>query len=417
MTDYQISNGNIQMMIRDTGGSVEFWVLTGRSTYNHQQTYSYEVDGVGSSVLQFDMNARGSWQRVTTVYPSYRQNVRFTMYNTGLGFPTRDFWQWIERARRPDPPGAPYFAEITQDTIHTAFNFGYDGGMAIDAAQIWVSDDPNSIKWLIDNTYDHYVDNLQSRIWYYFWGRTHNPLGWSDFGPRSQARTDGVPDAPTTPQLTNLADSSVHVNYDFTGWDGGTPILEWQVAYGTDPDTPQSFQSGVNIDISGLLPNTTYYFWGRGRNALGWGFYSARASVKTLGPPAAPSSVDLSSPTATTVKVSFEVNADNGKPIDAYQIGYSKTSDAPTDYFDLADVSGTVTDLEPGTLYYFWARAHNEYGWGAPSLVAKTAQTTAGAWINVAGVWRQAVPYVKVDGVWQPAQVWAKIAGVWKATI
>jgi hypothetical protein len=144
VTDYDFRNGNITMRIRDVDQQVvELWVLTDRATYNHDQLFSYQVNGVDSPRIKFDMNNRGSWQYITTITPNYRQNVRFTMYGAGIGFNTADFWQWIERARVPDPPGAPYFGEVTTTTIHTAFDYGYDGGMGIDDAEIWYSDDPN----------------------------------------------------------------------------------------------------------------------------------------------------------------------------------------------------------------------------------------------------------------------------------
>lgn len=416
MTDYIAQNGNIQMMIRDYGDHVDLLVLTDRATFNHDQLYSYEVNGVASGNIKFDMNARGSWQYITTIYPSYRQNVRFTMVGARIGFPTYDFWQWIERARIPDPPGAPYFAEISADTIHVAFNYGYDGGMGIDAAEIWYSDDPNGAKWAVGGN-NAWIGGLHGRTTYYFWSRVHNPLGWSGWSGRTAAATDGIPDPPNPPQISAITDNKVHALFSFNGWNGGEPILEYQVAYGTDPSTAQFFKSGYEVDVTGLQPSQTYYFWSRARNSIGWGYFSGRSQVTLLGPPAAPSSPDISSPTSTTVKASFATNADNGAPIDGWQIGYGKTPDGPDGYFDLGGLSGVVTDLEPGTLYYFWARAHNIYGWGPISALPKTAQTTAGGWINVDGVWKQAVPYVNVNGVWKPAQVWAKIAGVWKATI
>lgn len=405
------------MRIRDLGDWVEFWVITDRATYNHDQTYSYQVNGVDSPTIKFDMNARGSWQLVDRVVPNGRQYIRFTMFNSGIGFPTYDFWQFIERARVPDPPRAPYFFEVTDTQIHSAFDYNYDGGMPIDQAEIWYSDDPNVPKWVLGNTRDGWANGLRPRTWYYFWGKVHNAIGWSALSARAQQITDGIPDAPNPPAITNVAATTVHGAFSFTQWSGGTPIRDQVIAYGTDPNKPQLFVHSMNSDITGLQSNQTYYFWSQVKNDIGWGFLSSRVVVKTLGPPAAPSSVDLNTPTATTVKASFAPNADNGRPIDSYQIGYGKTPNGPDAYFDLgASPSGVVTGLEPGVLYYFWGRAHNAYGWGAISANAKTTQTTAGAWINVNGVWKQAVPFVNVNGVWQPAAVWAKIAGVWKET-
>jgi hypothetical protein len=41
--------------------------------------------------------------------------------------------------------------------------------------------------------------------------------------------------------ISAVTDTKVHTDYGFTGWDGGTPIREWQVGYGTDPNYRSSF--------------------------------------------------------------------------------------------------------------------------------------------------------------------------------
>lgn len=59
--------------------------------------------------------------------------------------------------------------------------------------------------------------------------------------------------------------------------------IEWEIGYGTDPNTPQlSVPFKYYEGIHGLAPATMYYFWARGRNILGWGQYSQRFSARTL---------------------------------------------------------------------------------------------------------------------------------------
>jgi hypothetical protein len=36
------------------------------------------------------------------------------------------------------------------------------------------------------------------------------------------------------------------------------------------------------------------------------------------------------------------------------------------------------------------------------------------AWINVSGVWKQAIAYVKIAGVWKTATLYVNVTGVWK---
>lgn len=224
-----------------------------------------------------------------------------------------------------------------------------------------------------------------------------------------------IPDAPSPPSLLNVTNTTVQTDYEFNGSDGGSAVQQWQIGYGLDPETPSSFQDGIKMTITGLTPGRWYYFWSRARNAVGWGLWSGRSATKTQTTPMAPTGLSLYNPKSTTVEFAIVPGSSNGQPVTGYQIGYSKGSVAPDAYYDFFSFGGVVPNLEPGTLYTFWARGKNVYGWGDLSE-PKTARTLAGAWVNVNGVWTAAVPYVNVAGVWKPARVWAKIAGVWKET-
>lgn len=278
MTDYIKDIPNGTMMIRDTGGWVEFWFKTGSSTWNNEQGWGYDIGGgyVGGT---FRLARGGGWQMFGRAYVDTRRNVMFRINGSGLGWSTTDHWAFIERARIPDPPGVPYFGEVTSTQIHVAFDYGYDGGMGIDAAEIWYSDDPNWAKWVVGGR-DAWVGGLNSGGEYFFWGKVHNAMGWSGLSGRSSRRTLRVPDSPTPVELSDVQQTSVRTHFTFNGrWDGGTPVREWQIGYGLDPNSPQTLVSGVDLLIGNLQPGKRYYFWSRGRNDIGWGPWSARSEV------------------------------------------------------------------------------------------------------------------------------------------
>jgi len=94
--------------------------------------------------------------------------------------------------------------------------------------------------------------------------------------------TARTPAAPTPLSLETLSQTAIR--YRFSGnSNGGSAILEWQIGYGTNPSTPQ-FYTGSNgtTDVGALAPGTTFYFWSRGRNSVGWGSWSSRMSARTL---------------------------------------------------------------------------------------------------------------------------------------
>lgn len=280
MADYIVNNGNIQMMIRDLGignNWVEYWVKTDSYTFNHQQQWS----GTGFGVSTFDMNNRGSWQYVNHVYIGSSQNVSFTMYNSSLGFPTYTQTVWINRATVPAAPSWTDVHVVSSSSIYAAFTSQGDGGAAVDTWQIGYGTDPNYPQQYT-NTYAATIGGLDNRYIWYFWGRGHNSIGWGNWSGRAQAQPWRVPPAPTPVELDLVTQNSLRAIFHNQG-DGGTPVREWQLAYGQDPNTPQFFvTTNGTVNLSALDPGKTYYFWARGRNDVGWGAYSARTMTTLI---------------------------------------------------------------------------------------------------------------------------------------
>lgn len=100
-------------------------------------------------------------------------------------------------------------------------------------------------------------------------------------GTRSLPSLAKAPPAPTPLGIDQVDQNSFRYKFRGNG-DGGSDILEWQVGYGTSSGSPQKYtkSSGTTV-VNGASPGTTYYLWSRGRNAVGWGPWSARSAVTT----------------------------------------------------------------------------------------------------------------------------------------
>jgi hypothetical protein len=293
MTDYLHSTGaSGTMMIRDNGGSgqdgwVEFWLKANSSTYNYQLPWAYVINGVASGWQQFRFVTGGNWQKLGAWWVTSSQNVTFKLGSTGtnsLGGPT-DFTQYIDRARVPDPPTASGPYNVTGSTCDIRLTDNWDGGAGIGDHQIAYGQNPWSYEYLSalsgGNTWMS-IGGLAPGGYYYFWGRSWNPKGWSNWGNRVETRMLIWPNPPSRPVVTNLRTTSLQVNTT-ANWDGGSPIIKYELGYGTDPVRAQvsAFSTTAQFNLSGLSPGTNYYFWVRAYNAIGSSPWSERATART----------------------------------------------------------------------------------------------------------------------------------------
>lgn len=220
-----------------------------------------------------------------------------------------------------------------------------------------------------------------------------------------------VPGAPSAFQIYEVTETTIKGQF-FATTDGNSPVLEWQLAYGTNPNEGQIYVASTGPHtVTGLIKGTTYYFWSRGRNAVGWGAWSARAQATTTREPDAPKPVIFANITQTSVGATFANNGNGGSAVLEWEFGYGLDPNSPQ--FFRSGFNDTFANLSSGETYYFWARGRNVVGWGPWSAV-RSVVLIAGAYVKVGPVHKRAVPYLNVNGVWKLARPWAKAVGVWK---
>lgn len=208
-----------------------------------------------------------------------------------------------------------------------------------------------------------------------------------------------VPPAPDTSLGVDQATAtSLRFRFSSAG-DGGSAITGWKVQYSKDP----TFATGVTtIDssgtsvVTGLDPDTTYYFRAAGRNAVsdanGAGHYGPWGTVRSgqtlAGTPSTPADTAIEVLSPTQVKVTWATpSSDGGSAITGYDVEYSQNAD-----FSGSTVSGigvvnewTSPTLSAGT-WYFRVRAKNANGegsWG--SSVSNTVTQTGFVKVHIGG--------------------------------
>lgn len=178
-----------------------------------------------------------------------------------------------------------------------------------------------------------------------------------------------------------------------SGWN----FVAWDIAY---QDQFVTFQLDTNLGIAiNGRPNPGYP-------------YNYTIHVARPLPPDPPSRPNFRNVTVNSVDVTWSPGYDGGATIIGYQLGYGTNPNGPTTIIN-ANPGITVGNLATGTVYYFWVKAQNYQGWSNWSY-ANNVRTYLGAYVNVGGAWKLAVPYVNVGGVWKKAEPHINVGGNWK---
>lgn len=287
MTDWTKTTGvNGTMLIRDTGDTVEFWFKAGYSSdwYNDLQ-FSYIVDG-DTTNKSIDYPTGADWKKVGSDTATYSQTVTFKLKTatgiSGMGGPTT-FTHSVTRDTKPDPPSTPKITGIKATSVVVTFTDGDNGGDAIDSRQIGYDTDPaGGSKTVVSSDGSTTVSGLSTNVTYYFWARTHNSVGYSNWSGRASAKTQAVPSAPSAPLLSSVTATSVDVSWTDNS-DGGSSIVAHQIGWGTSSSSPTSTVSASSPQVvTGLSPGTTYYIFVRAQNAVGWSSWSKPTSMRTV---------------------------------------------------------------------------------------------------------------------------------------
>ncbi|QGJ88893.1 minor tail protein [Microbacterium phage Teamocil] len=263
MVDYTRGTGTTgTMMIRDTGGNVEFWLNAGQSATNVGSAgWSGFVNGVtvGGS---FSYPSGNPWVLIASYYVGTTQNVRFSIGATGtqgLGGPT-DFWATIYRATVPPAPSMRQPDQITPTGMRVQFDSNGDGGSAITSWGLQRATDAAFTQnvSLVSSSGTTIYNDMVPGTTYYFRARGQNAVGVGAWSGTVSATTTN-PGPPTLTSVTPDATGS-KATVVMTGPSGFT-VSSYVIQNRTPGGTWATVLSGSanpSQEVSGLTPGQTY---------------------------------------------------------------------------------------------------------------------------------------------------------------
>ncbi len=306
---------------------------------------------------------------------------------TGLGTPggsPNSLAAFSTAPTAPTAPGPPTSVTATPANGSVALSWSApasNGGSAILGYNVFEGTSPggesatalNGGSPITGTTYP--VSGLTNGTKYYFTVAAVNSFG-STTGSEVTATpvSLGVPGSPTLNSATANT-SSVTLGWSAPSSNGGSAILGYNVFVGTAPGGESSTPvnslliTGSGATVNSLNSGTRYYFTVRAVNSVG----SSASSNELSSTPGLPGSPVLSSAVAGTgsVALGWTQPSSGGSRLQGYNV-YVGTSPGgesatPVNSSLITRTRVTVTGLVKGTTYYFFVRAVNRSGTGAPS--------------------------------------------------
>ena len=290
MTDYIGASGDGDLMIRDLGSTVEYWVRAGYSNF-WWDGLSFTITANGSSTdYSINYPSGANWYRITTrsITSSQTTTLRLNTATgtTSLAGPT-SFSKFLDRGTVPDAPTSLAISNVAANSFLVTFKDPADnGGLAIDTRQVLYNTSNTTVgATAVTSDGSTGISGLVSGKTYWVWARVHNSKGWSSYTAGKSATTWRVPDAPSSVTYSNIKQNTLTTTFKANG-NGGTAIIDYQIAYNTSNTVTGATiivpsNSGVT-NWTNLPPGQKLYFWARSRNAVGYSAWSAVTSVQLI---------------------------------------------------------------------------------------------------------------------------------------
>ena len=245
-----------------------------------------------------------------------------------------------------------------------------DGGAPITRLEYQVDEQP--WRTVADSTSRFVVAGLSTGVTYSVRVRATSLAGTGTASSPVAAVPHVSPTVPTALSATS-GDRSAVLSWTAPVDNGGQPVTDYIVQFGTDPSGPfTAFDDGTSVTtsalVTGLSNATSYVFRVAAANTAGAGGWSGLASATPLGAPSAPT-ITTVTPGSRFLQVAFSAPASTGGTAIT---GYQYTVDGTT-WRALSTVTSptTITGLDNGRMYDVQLRAVNAVGGGeASSAVA-----------------------------------------------
>lgn len=198
------------------------------------------------------------------------------------------------------------------------------------------------------------VTGLRANTKYYFWVKATDGTTISDYSLFGSATP--TLSAPTELYATPASSGSIGLS-----WNSVNGATRYYVYKSESPSSSMASDGGstklTSITVTGLKPNTEYYFWVTASDDTATSSYSSPVRERTTATPSAPIGVNATTISASSVRVSW--NSVSGATGYAVYKSENESSSTASIASHTTSTYTVVTGLKANTKYYFWVKAND----------------------------------------------------------
>lgn len=361
-----ISGGNIT---DDGGFSITARGVCWSTMHNPTTTNNHTSDGFGLG--EFSSSLTGLETNVTYYVRAYAINSKGTTYGQERSFTTQDGLAIIATSE---------ITNITTTSAVSGGNITDDGGYSITVRGVcWsTSQNPTTNNYYTTDGSGtgSFISNLSGLTYnttYYIRAYATNNKGTS-YGEERFFTTNKLPPTIATNEVSSITATSAVCGGEVIS-DGGASITARGVCYSTAPNptinnnhTSNGNGTGSFVsNLTGLLPNTTYYVKAYATNSIGTSYGEQKTFTTEIDYPTITTTA-VTNVTTTSALSGGNITSDGGSAITARGVCWSTNPNPTINDFYTIDGIGTgafisnITDLSSNTTYYVRAYATNGLG-------------------------------------------------------
>ena len=261
--------------------------------------------------------------------------------------------------------------------------------------------------------------------------RIDNKVDIGPWGPWQNVKTTVVaPVAPTAYGAVNVASTSAWSSIGNLPDNGGEVPSDIRLQLNVTPTEVGSTTLDVGFysafPITGLMPDSQYYYRMAVSNSAGRSPYGAWVPFKTVNNvPTHPRNLVITSVTDTSALVDWDDPANLlGSTMTSLVLRSSsnRSMGASVQTFDLEPSASNqvLSPLLPATTYYVILHSLSSNGIGSTTAIIPFTTTGTGEgtvkryWKKINGTWRRGIWWKRINGTWRRGTMWKRINDTWR---